>query len=66
MGTGFDCFSTLSHTLSRKVDAAQQGNRSLLRNAMRSCGFYNNPSEWWHYTLRGEPYPETYFNFPVE
>jgi len=66
MGTGFDCFSTLSHTSSRKVSAAQQANRELLRGTMRACGFYNNPSEWWHYTLRAEPYPETYFNFPVE
>ena len=66
MGTGFDCFSTLSHTRSRKVSAAQQANRELLRGTMRGCGFYNNPSEWWHYTLRAEPYPETYFDFPVE
>ncbi len=66
MGTGFDCFSTKSHTLSGKVTDEQRANRVILRNAVRSCGFYNNPSEWWHYTLRGEPYPETYFNFPVE
>ena len=66
MGTGFDCFSTLSHTLTAKVSEKQRENRALLRNAMRGCGFYNNPSEWWHYTLRGEPFPETYFNFPVE
>jgi len=66
MGTGFDCFSTLSHTKSRKVSAAQQANRELLRSTMRACGFYNNPSEWWHYTLRAEPYPKTYFDFPVE
>jgi len=66
MGTGFDCFSTLSHTLTAKVNERQRQNRALLRSAMRGCGFYNNPSEWWHYTLRGEPYPETYFDFPVE
>lgn len=66
MGTGFDCFSTLSHTLTAKVTEPQRANRALLRNAMRGCGFYNNPSEWWHYTLRGEPFPERYFDFPVE
>jgi len=66
MGTGFDCFSALSHTLSQEVNPAQRANRALLRGAMRGCGFYNNPSEWWHYTLRGEPYPDTYFNFAVE
>ncbi len=66
MGTGFDCFSTLSHTRSGQVTEAQRTNRELLRGAMRACGFYNNPSEWWHYTLRGEPYPGTFFDFPVE
>ena len=66
MGTGFDCFSTLSHTASPKVNEAQRANRNLLRAFMRECGFINNRSEWWHYTLRGEPYPGTFFDFPVE
>ena len=66
MGTGFDCFSTLSHTASPKVNEAQRANRKLLHTFMRGCGFFNNRSEWWHYTLRGEPYPETFFDFPVE
>lgn len=66
MGTGFDCFSVQSHTLTAKVSEKQSENRRLLWNAMRGCGFYNNPSEWWHYTFRSEPYPNTYFDFPVE
>jgi D-alanyl-D-alanine dipeptidase len=66
MGTGFDCFSSLSHTASPRVNEAQRANRNLLRTFMRGCGFYNNRSEWWHYTLRGEPYPRTFFDFPVE
>jgi D-alanyl-D-alanine dipeptidase len=66
MGTGFDCFSTLSHTASPRISEAQRSNRELLRTFMRSCGFYNNRSEWWHYTLRNEPYPSTFFDFPVE
>ncbi|KAB2941766.1 MAG: M15 family metallopeptidase [Hyphomicrobium sp.] len=66
MGTGFDCFSSLSHTASSRVNEAQRSNRNLLRTFMRGCGFYNNRSEWWHYTLRGEPYPNTFFDFPVE
>jgi D-alanyl-D-alanine dipeptidase len=66
MGTGFDCFSTLSHTASQRVSEAQRSNRELLRTFMRGCGFYNNRSEWWHYTLRNEPYPSTFFDFPVE
>ncbi|HEY8245714.1 MAG TPA: M15 family metallopeptidase [Hyphomicrobium sp.] len=66
MGTGFDCFSRLSHTASPKVSEEQRSNRDLLRTFMRGCGFYNNRSEWWHYTLRDEPYPHTFFDFPVE
>ncbi|MDP1909808.1 MAG: M15 family metallopeptidase [Hyphomicrobium sp.] len=66
MGTGFDCFSSLSHTASPRVSEAQRANRNLLRTFMRGCGFYNNRSEWWHYTLRDEPYPGTFFDFPVE
>ena len=66
MGTGFDCFSDLSHTASPRVSEAQRANRNLLRSFMRECGFYNNRSEWWHYTLRNEPYPSTFFDFPVE
>jgi D-alanyl-D-alanine dipeptidase len=66
MGTGFDCFSDMSHTASPKVSEAQRANRNLLRSFMRECGFYNNRSEWWHYTLRNEPYPSTFFDFPVE
>ena len=66
MGTGFDCFSTLSHTASPRISEAQRANRNLLRSFMGECGFYNNRSEWWHYTLRNEPYPSTFFDFPVE
>jgi D-alanyl-D-alanine dipeptidase len=66
MGTGFDCFSPLSHTGSSKVDAAQHANRELLHSVMRRHTFRNNRNEWWHYTLADEPYPGTFFDFPVE
>lgn len=66
MGTGYDCFSTLSHTRSSKVNETQRANRLLLHAAMRECGFINNRKEWWHYTLADEPYPGTFFDFPVE
>lgn len=66
MGTGYDCFSTLSHTRSPRISERQRQNRSILRDAMSACGFRNLYSEWWHYTLRNEPYPNTYFDFPVE
>jgi D-alanyl-D-alanine dipeptidase len=66
MGTGFDCFSRLSHTRSTGVNSLQQANRKLLHTSMRQCGWTNNRNEWWHYTLAGEPYPGTFFDFPVE
>jgi zinc D-Ala-D-Ala dipeptidase len=66
MGTGFDCFGVLSHTTSRAVSPAQRENRLLLKSLMNAHGFINNRQEWWHYTLADEPYPGTYFDFPVE
>ena len=40
-------------------------NREILRNLMLSCGFTDYECEWWHYRLKNEPYPDTYFEFPV-
>ncbi|GHG82368.1 M15 family metallopeptidase [Streptomyces griseocarneus] len=65
MGTGFDCFDTLSHTLDPRVTGRQRAHRMLLKTTMENAGFVNLAEEWWHYTLRGEPYPGTYFDFPV-
>ncbi|MBU4276095.1 MAG: M15 family metallopeptidase [Proteobacteria bacterium] len=65
MGTGFDCFHPLSHTANPAVGAQQRANRLLLLSLMARYGFKNYDLEWWHYTLEGEPYPETYFDFPV-
>jgi D-alanyl-D-alanine dipeptidase len=66
MGSGFDCFDTLSHTANPRVGKAARANRALLKSLMSKHGFGNAPKEWWHYTLRGEPYPGTYFDFPVQ
>jgi D-alanyl-D-alanine dipeptidase len=66
MGTGFDCFSRRSHTAYSGIDAEQKANRKLLKSLMSRHGFRNLATEWWHYTLRNEPYPRTYFNFPVQ
>jgi len=66
MGTGYDCFSTLSHTLSPEVGAQQRANRLLLKTLMEAAGFTNLKEEWWHFTLNGEPYPDSWFDFPVE
>jgi D-alanyl-D-alanine dipeptidase len=66
MGTGFDCFGALSHTGNGTIGAQQAANRKLLKSLMTKQGFIDNAHEWWHYTLADEPYPGTYFDFPVE
>ncbi|MGK5639518.1 M15 family metallopeptidase [Streptomyces sp. URMC 126] len=65
MGTGFDCFDTLSHTLDPRVVGTQRANRLLLKDGLEKAGFHNLPEEWWHYTFRPETFPDTYFDFPV-
>jgi D-alanyl-D-alanine dipeptidase len=66
MGTGFDCFHERSHTTNRKTGKNQMRNRLLLKNIMEKHGFKSYAREWWHYTLRREPFPKTYFDFAVE
>ncbi len=66
MGTGFDCFHELSHPGNLKVGHQQRANRLLLKSLMDKYGFRNYDQEWWHFTLRDEPYPDSYFDFPVE
>jgi D-alanyl-D-alanine dipeptidase len=65
MGTTFDFFSPKSSTNSTAVGPEQHANRMLLAAAMRRHGFYGYGKEWWHFTLRNEPFPATYFDFPV-
>ena len=65
MGGPFDFFGELSHPDFRGVTDAQYANRMRLREAMARRGFRGISSEWWHFTLEGEPFPETYFTFPV-
>ena len=65
MGTPFDFFSPKSWPADPTVGAAAHANRVLLANAMRRRGFRPYDREWWHFTLRGEPFPATYFDFPV-
>ena len=49
----------------RSITSEQFCNRMILREAMMRHGFKPFPTEWWHFTLRDEPFPDTYFNFPV-
>ena len=65
MGGPFDLFSEQSHPNYRGVTEEQFANRMLLRRTMLRCGFEPIDCEWWHFTLRDEPYPDTYFEFPV-
>ncbi|MCE7004278.1 M15 family metallopeptidase [Kibdelosporangium philippinense] len=65
MGTGYDCFDTLSHTDNPAITGEAREDRQLLKNTLAAVGFRNLPEEWWHYTLNGEPFPGTFFDFPV-
>ena len=65
MGSPFDLFSELSHPDCRTVTQEQYENRMLLRRAMLRGGFEPIDCEWWHFSLKDEPYPDTYFEFPV-
>lgn len=66
MGSSFDFFGEISHFETSLIAAQQRANRKLLRDAMLACGFRGIRTEWWHYTLNPEPFPETYFDFAVE
>ncbi len=65
MGTHFDFLSPRSNTNNPTVSAQAHKNRLLLAAAMSKRGFAPYGKEWWHFTLRGEPFPNTYFDFPV-
>ncbi|THA23461.1 D-alanyl-D-alanine dipeptidase [Streptomyces sp. RKND-216] len=65
MGTGYDCFDTLSHTLDERIGGEQRANRLLLKRGLEKVGFVNYPNEWWHYTFQPETFPDDYFDFPV-
>lgn len=65
MGTPFDLFDEASATEAPGTGAAPARNRRRLRDAMIRAGFAPYPQEWWHFTLRGEPYPDTAFDLPV-
>lgn len=66
MGTGFDFFGPESWPDYPKIGAPERAHRMLLLLVMEKHGFKPYPREWWHFTLKDEPYPDTYFNFPVQ
>ncbi len=65
MGTGYDCFDPLSHTDNPAITGSARHHRDLLRATLADAGFRNLPEDWWHFTLNDEPFPDTYFDFPV-
>ncbi len=65
MGSPFDLFSPISHPDCRDVTDEQYDNRMLLQRLMVRSGFKPLECEWWHFSLENEPYPDTYFSFPV-
>lgn len=65
MGSLFDLFSEASHPDYQGITEEQYDNRMLLQRVMVRNGFAPIDCEWWHFALKNEPYPDTYFNFPV-
>ena len=64
MGSPFDYFCERSHPDSREITPEQYENRMRLQKLMTDNGFAPIDCEWWHFTLRDEPFPDTYFEFP--
>jgi D-alanyl-D-alanine dipeptidase len=66
MGSGWDFFGEISGHGYVHLSDTQKFNRLKLKTVMEKYGFRAYSKEWWHYTLRNEPFPETYFDFDVE
>jgi zinc D-Ala-D-Ala dipeptidase len=65
MGGDHDLMDPISHHGAKSIARVEAGNRRHLRSIMEACGFRSYACEWWHYTLRDEPYPDTYFDFAI-
>jgi zinc D-Ala-D-Ala dipeptidase len=65
MGGGHDLMDERSHHGARGVSAVEARNRRTLCDVMEQSGFERYDHEWWHYVLSDEPYPGTYFDFPI-
>jgi D-alanyl-D-alanine dipeptidase len=66
MGSGFDLFSRKSWPDSMAVSPQARANRLLLQTLMKKHGFVPYSKEWWHFTYKDEPFPDTYFDFPIK
>jgi D-alanyl-D-alanine dipeptidase len=65
MGGDHDLMDSISHHGADGITHLEARNRECLRSVMAACGFSSYDCEWWHYTLKDEPYPDTYFDFPI-
>ncbi|MFF0222093.1 D-Ala-D-Ala dipeptidase VanX [Streptomyces sp. NPDC004629] len=65
MGGDHDLMDPISHHGAKGITQVEAANRQYLCSIMDACGFGSYECEWWHYTLKGEPYPDTYFDFPI-
>ncbi len=65
MGGDHDLMDSISHHGAQGIRPIEARNRHCLRSIMEASGFRSYAGEWWHYTLRDEPYPNTYFDFPI-
>jgi zinc D-Ala-D-Ala dipeptidase len=65
MGGDHDLMDSVSHHGANAITQVEARNRQCLFEIMAASGFNSYDYEWWHYTLRGEPYPDTYFDFPI-
>lgn len=66
MGSPYDFFGEESWVEHQGISDSQKANRDLLQKVMQKYNFRNYANEWWHFTLRWEPFPETYYDFEVE
>ena len=66
MGSPYDFFGEESWVAYQDISSKQKANRDFLQSIMLKHGFRNYPKEWWHFTLRQEPFPERYFDFPIK
>ena len=65
MGSIFDYMDDRSHHGAKGLTPWQEANRNILKDAMLAVGLELFEDEWWHYSLNPEPYPDTYFDFPI-
>ena len=66
MGSVYDFFGKISWPFYKNISKEQKAHRMLLQTLMLSNGFKPYVCEWWHFTLKNEPFPDTYFDFEIK